>query len=162
MADKVKTDPRRPGGSNIPDGRYAFAGADGSLRFVRVRVVADGKWEGWTFADQLVGGGADGSLVKEPLNKAQQTWALRRIADEGWEACGQRFAHSQRACARCGRGLSVAASRLAGFGPDCREALGIPTPTKDDLLAAGFTAEQIEADELDPEVWGQLALAVAS
>jgi hypothetical protein len=140
--DRLKTLPWRPRPAatvkfseldsalaDIPAGRYAFsAGAyntlvragdqtQNDLVFIRVREYRNRK-----YIDRVVGG--MGMFTRYPLHTSDLARIARYIGTDPL-TFGRTFAHHFTACARCLSPLTDQDSRDAGYGPDCRKALGI-------------------------------------
>lgn len=98
---------------DVPAGRYAVDGEDGTLKFYRVRKVEKGKWAGWTFVD--VQASSDfypirGLKAVRPI--------LTKIAEDPREAA-VRYGQELGRCCICGRTLTNDVSRHYGIGPVC-------------------------------------------
>jgi len=106
--------------SQTPNGRYALV-EDGVMVFYRVNKPKDGKWQGYTFLDQLVGAYPDYRRV--PIKGQEKTYTLTRIAENPQEAM-TRFGHESGSCGKCGAALSDPESLARGIGPVCATTLG--------------------------------------
>lgn len=93
----------------IPDGRYAVTGSDGTTKFYRV--TTKGGFKVFIFA-------SDNQHIVKPWNVVLAV--LRQIAQDGIEAAAIRFGIESSRCYQCGRRLTDATSRELGIGPDCR------------------------------------------
>ena len=114
--------------TGLPKGttRYAVPNASGDLTFIRVDHVDDGKWEGWVFVKQVIGGGVPGMNVEERLGAQRPGDAykgsfesLLRLVLADPEEAARRYGLELGQCSVCGRTLTNAESREAGIGPEC-------------------------------------------
>lgn len=112
----------------LPTGttRYAVENMEGDLTFIKVDHLDDGKWAGWVFVKQVVGGADDRNLPRlgsqKPGALYQGTFErllLKVLADPVGAA--QRYGLELGECSVCGRTLTDADSRAAGIGPKCAE-----------------------------------------
>lgn len=129
---------------DVPAGHYAIPSTgDNDLAFYRVDRPTDGNYAGRTFVKLVVGGHPD-----QNVKRSHVPGILARIAADP-DAAARRYGQHIGSCARCNRHLTVLASRTAGFGPDCRELLGIPEPTAADKAAflAAFPQVRINENE---------------
>lgn len=105
----------------IPDGRYAVYNDDQSVNdiaFYEVEnVTKTGKWEGWTFVRQIVGGD------EQRLSQKQGKAILAKIAAAGVVESFQLYGRSTQKCGVCNTNLTNKESREYGIGPICREKL---------------------------------------
>lgn len=103
---------------DVPEGRYAVDGEDGSLKFYTVDRPTEGKWAGYTFVSVWA------SDEKFPIRglEAKRT-ILTKIAVDP-PAAMKRFGTEIGKCGRCGRTLTDELSRQRGIGPDCWAMLG--------------------------------------
>jgi hypothetical protein len=102
-------------------GCYAVRHDDGHVVFYRVE-HGRARWAGWTFLDQVIGGGRSQRLGKVPPGR---WYRGRRRADvhviaQDPEAAAQLFGRELGICGMCGRRLTDDASRAAGIGPICQ------------------------------------------
>jgi Family of unknown function (DUF6011) len=102
----------------IPDGRYAITSLTGNndLDFFQVRTPADGKWQGFTFVDRIIGG-HDPAQIRDKGTKAKIFAAIREM---GPEASQLLAARELGICMDCGHELTDEESRAVGRGPVCR------------------------------------------
>lgn len=105
---------------DVPAGRYALTGADGTTDFYKVDRPTKGKWEGYTFVKLLVANGGFGDDMDEQrLSKANTQTILQRIVDAGIEDALARYGHEIGDCGLCGRTLTDPVSIERGIGPVC-------------------------------------------
>ena len=110
--------------TSLPAGttRYAVDNAEGEVTFIRVDHVDSGKWDGWVFVKQVVGGGDEprlGSQRPGDMYKGTFESLLRKVLDDPFEAA-RRYGLELGECSDCGRTLTNAESREFGIGPKCR------------------------------------------
>jgi hypothetical protein len=111
---KIRPAPKPPTDApSVPDGRYALADADGTVRFYVVRSPQEGRWQGWTFVDAMASD--DRWPIKDRARKAE---ILTAIAADPMAALA-RFGQEIGSCGHCGRTLTDAESRARGIGPVC-------------------------------------------
>lgn len=116
--------PRLESFKDIPKGYYATPSATGTndLDFWRVRKGKPGtRWDGFSFAARILGGGDGSSMRTVNLSNIQQRLALQAIRLAGTEAAAMMFAAKIKRCRDCGLALTDEVSRAAGRGPDCRD-----------------------------------------
>lgn len=132
----------------VPDGRYALdrterladISGDDAVLFFRVNTPEEGRWQGFTFVDRLVGENRE--KVRGRLAMA----VLRAIAADP-QAALYRYGRETGTCGQCGRNLTDDDSRALGIGPDCFERLHGRTrrkadiPSPDDTDIRTFPAE---------------------
>lgn len=106
----------RPGAippvAEVPAGRYAIDGADGSVKFYKVDRPTEGRWAGYTFVKIQAG--------SEYHRVPAQRSILAKIAEVGPEAAMLRYGRELGHCGHCGRELTNPESREIGIGPVCR------------------------------------------
>ena len=102
--------------------RYAID-HEGQLRFYRVDAVNEGRWAGYTFMKEGVGGAYD-DLVWHPMGPARREAAAKAIMESGANEALKRFGQEVGSCGHCGRTLTDETSRAYGIGPVCRGKLG--------------------------------------
>lgn len=110
----------------LPEGttRYAVDNAEGEATFIRVDRVTDGKWAGWVFVKQVIGGMEErdfpriGSQRPDDAYKGTFESLLRKVLADPVTAA-QRYGLELGECSVCGRTLTDAESRAAGIGPKC-------------------------------------------
>lgn len=107
---------------DIPEGYYATVSRTGSndLDFWRVDKPAKGKWEGYSFARRILGGGDGSEMRTVDLPNIQQRLALQAIREAGTDQAKMAFATAIDRCSDCGRMLTDEISRQVGKGPTCR------------------------------------------
>jgi len=101
----------------IPNGRYAID-IDGKLRFFRVNSPESGKWAGFTFVNEIIGGGFAedrGFAIKYGFKAT----VLSIIGDDPKSAMA-RYGLNMGKCGVCNRDLTDEESRMIGIGPVCR------------------------------------------
>lgn len=113
-----KHGPKQPPLPEVPAGRYAVDGADGTLKFYHVDRPEEGPWAGWTFVK--VQASDDTYRVKG----AAATEVLDAILAAGPQAASIRYGHELGSCGICGRTLTDESSRAAGIGPVCAAKAG--------------------------------------
>lgn len=113
------------GFADVPAGRYALDGNDGSVDFYQVDRPDKGFWTGCWFVKLLVAhGGFGGDLREQRLPIANQRTISERIESAGPEMAMRRFGHELGVCGHCGRNLTNDLSIKLGIGPVCRAKLG--------------------------------------
>ena len=101
----------------IPNGRYAID-IEGKLRFFRVNSPESGKWSGFTFVNEIIGGGFAedrGFSIKGGFKAT----VISIIGDDPKSAMA-RYGLNMGRCGVCNRDLTDEESRLLGIGPVCR------------------------------------------
>lgn len=94
----------------IPDGRFAVTGGDGTTKFYRLTTDKGGDRKLFVYA----------SDVQHLISKVGIVVAiLRQIEIDGVEAAAVRFGIESQRCFTCGRRLTDADSMSRGQGPDC-------------------------------------------
>lgn len=112
---KVQEAPKK-----IPQGYYAVTDPlDGVLKFYRVRVPKNGKWQGMSFLSQVSG---DNHLSMR--DKAERDRIYGEIEKDITGAL-KRFGQEIGQCGHCRKQLTDEDSRKFGIGPVCRKGLGI-------------------------------------
>jgi hypothetical protein len=111
---------------DVPAGRYALTGEDGTTDFYKVDRPTEGKWAGRVFARLLVASGGHGveSLREERVGRGQTAGVLDRIAEAGVQSAMERFGRELGSCGHCGRALTNAESIERGIGPVCAGKMG--------------------------------------
>ena len=108
----------------IPAGRYAIDDETGKLHFYKIDRPSEGRWRGYTFVNEIVGGGFAGASVRYPVrDKARRERILREIATDV-EGAMTRYGKELGVCGHCGRELTDEDSRARGIGPVCAGNLG--------------------------------------
>lgn len=137
---------RDEGWPDVAQGHYAVERLDDTndLDFYRVDRPEEGKWAGRTFVKQIIGG-----RPAERVEYREVASVLQRIVDADPAAAAVRYGREIGRCARCNRELTDETSRASGYGPDCREMLGIdaaapvdPSDTLLDEVAENMAARQ--------------------
>jgi hypothetical protein len=104
---------------DVPEGRYAVDGEDGTLKFYQVDRPTEGKWAGYVFVK------VQASDELHPIRgRAARDAILAKIAEVGPEAASKRYGHEIGACGVCGRTLTDENSRANGIGPICSQKMG--------------------------------------
>ena len=97
----------------VAEGRYALRNEDGTVKFYKVSIGAEGsKWEGFTFLDAVASDEA--WPIKNRQTKAE---ILGRIAADPLEAL-KLYGQEIGCCGHCGRTLT-SDWRKVGIGPIC-------------------------------------------
>lgn len=97
----------------VAEGRYALRNEDGTVKFYKVSIGAEGsKWEGFTFLDAVASDEA--WPIKNRQTKAE---ILGRIAADPLEAL-KLYGQEIGCCGHCGRTLT-SDWRKVGIGPVC-------------------------------------------
>lgn len=115
---KQQTSPA-PRFADVPEGRYAIDGADGSTAFYRVDRPTEGKWAGFTFVS------AQASDDFWPVKNREAKAAILAAIARDPHASSVRYGRELGVCGVCGRTLTDEASRAAGIGPVCAARFGI-------------------------------------
>jgi Family of unknown function (DUF6011) len=113
----------------LPSGGYAVRGGDDQVVFYRVE-HAGGRWEGWVFVVQVVGGRAPirvGSARPGQPYRGQRAAHLEEIARNP-RAASELYGRELGVCGVCGRTLTDEESRAAGIGPVCAGRMGWSAP----------------------------------
>ena len=116
----------------IPAGGYAVRGGDDQVVFYRVE-QAEGRWEGWVFFGQVVGGRPSiriGSARPGQGYRGGRVGHLEEIARDP-RAAAELYGRELGVCGVCGRTLTDEESRAAGIGPVCAERRGWGSPAKE-------------------------------
>lgn len=103
---------------NVPAGRYALTGNDGTTDFYKVDRPTEGRWAGKTFVKLLVG------PEEQRVSFAQTKTILDRIVEAGVQDAMLRYGIEIGECGHCGRRLTNEESREIGIGPICRQNMG--------------------------------------
>lgn len=113
--------PRLADLKGIPAGYYATPSGTGNndLDFWRVDVPKKGRWEGFSFARRILGGGSGTEMRTVDLDNIPQRKALVAIRAAGVEEAGFAFAQAIGRCSACGLVLTDEVSRQRGKGPTC-------------------------------------------
>lgn len=98
---------------DVPAGRYAITGEDGTTDFYRVDKPTDGRWKGYTFVKLQL------SDDYQRLSREVSRTVLRKIAEAGPEAASKRYGIELGHCGVCGRTLTNPDSIERGIGPVC-------------------------------------------
>jgi hypothetical protein len=104
--------------TDVPAGRYAFTGADGTTVFVKVDQPIAGKWAGYTFVTRQL------SDDFARMTRTQQADALKAILALGVKESALRYGKELGVCSVCARTLTNEQSRAAGIGPVCAGNMG--------------------------------------
>lgn len=123
---KAKAKAEKPAAAKLPDvpaGYYAiddFTGRQDTF-FVRVDRPTEGKWAGYTFIKQVIGGHSDAPI----RDKAKVRTILTTIEADGPTEAGFRYGREIGKCCACNHHLTDKTSREIGMGPDCRAQRGL-------------------------------------
>lgn len=139
---EIRKAAQEPTKADVPAGRYAVHGADGTVDFYKVDQPTEGRWAGYTFASLLIG--TPGDWSKQRLSKLATATLLDRIRQAGVENAARLFGEKTATCGHCSSPLSDLQSRCAGYGQTCAGKHGYWYPT----LAQ---ARQIMGEGVDPE-----------
>lgn len=106
--------PARPSQPDVAAGYYAIVDATGrnDLRFYRVDRPTEGRWAGYTFVKEVIGGHADQRVARDAVDGI-----LAAITAD--PEAGPRYGREIGRCYACHRHLTDEVSRAAGIGPDC-------------------------------------------
>jgi SWI/SNF-related matrix-associated actin-dependent regulator 1 of chromatin subfamily A len=107
------------------NGGYAVRNSEGNLTFLLFDSPTEGKWEGWTFVRQQIGGAAQKLGSQRPGKTYEGQWALLVAAvltdpRTAMETYGKELG----ICGACMSPLTNAESRSLGIGPVCRARRG--------------------------------------
>lgn len=108
---------------DVPAGRYAVTGEDGTTDFYKVDRPTKGRWAGYTFV-KLGLGGPHGEPRWERTSRANTRTILQKIAAAGPEEASKRYGHELGHCGICGRTLTNPESIALGIGPVCAGRVG--------------------------------------
>lgn len=109
--DKPRTAVELP---DVPAGRYAITGDDGTTDFYKVDRPEKGRWAGYTFVKLILGGGGEQRQSFENTRTI-----LERIVVDGPREAAIRYGMELGECSICGRTLTNPESIAAGIGPVC-------------------------------------------
>jgi hypothetical protein len=101
----------------VPAGRYAVYGDDGTVDFYQVDKPEQGRWVGHTFVKLLIG--APGSFNEQRFDKTTAATILRKIETSGVENSARLFGQKTEHCGNCMSPLTQPQSRAAGYGGTC-------------------------------------------
>lgn len=102
----------------VPAGRYALDGEDGTTKFFVVDRPEEGRWAGYTFVSRQA---SDEKYAVR--NRTEREAILDRIAVDP-AAASLRYGKELGSCGVCGRTLTDETSRERGIGPVCAERTG--------------------------------------
>jgi hypothetical protein len=109
--------------SDVPQGRYAVTGDDGTTDFYRVDRPTEGRWAGHIFVKLGLGGPyGEPRWERIPLRNVQTI--LDKVAKAGPKEAMLRYGKELGHCGHCGRTLTNPDSIEAGIGPVCRGKMG--------------------------------------
>lgn len=110
----------------IPTARYCVPSRNGGkLAFFNVQTVTEGKWAGWTFVKQVIGGHDDERVftIRPNGTTSGQAWVAPMLEDitADLDAARMRYVTELKRCWHCGRILTDVeeAKRNGGLGPVC-------------------------------------------
>lgn len=98
---------------DVPAGRYAVTGEDGTTDFYKVDRPSKGKWAGYTFVQLQLG------PAFQRLDYSHSRTILQKIVDAGPREAAIRYGREIGACSVCGTDLTNKLSRELGIGPVC-------------------------------------------
>jgi len=104
---------------DVPAGRYAVTGEDGTTKFYRVDRPTEGKWKGYTFVKVQAS-----DELHNVRSRATREAVLAKIASDGIQEAMLRYGREIGQCGHCGRTLTNEESREIGIGPKCRSKMG--------------------------------------
>lgn len=101
-------------------GGYAVRNSTGEWTFLVFDAVEDGKWAGWTFVQQQVGGRGKPVGRQRPSKTYEGPWAalVEAVLDDPKEAMAA-YGRELGICGACMSPLTNAESRERGLGPVC-------------------------------------------
>lgn len=108
--------------NEVPDGFYAVTMEThkNETSFFRLRTGKRGRWEGFQFADQVVGGASRGY----PVRGSSKELLIAAILEQGVTESRERYGREIGRCGCCNRTLTDDTSRARGIGPECWSRLG--------------------------------------
>lgn len=103
---------------SVPAGYYAIQSISGAndLDFYSVDRPTEGRWAGYVFVKQVVGGKPEFAVKGAKWRKV-----LEAIVASGPEEAAALYGQEIGRCGRCNRTLTDETSRQLGIGPVCRE-----------------------------------------
>lgn len=113
----AKAQPTKDAFEDVPAGYYAVTSLSGAndLDFYSVDRPTEGKWAGYVFVKQVVGG-----KPEFPVKGAKWAKVLKAIQDAGWQDAARLYGQEIGRCGKCNRTLTDETSRQLGVGPVCR------------------------------------------
>ena len=99
--------------AQVPAGRYAITGQDGTTDFYRIDKPTEGKWSGYTFGKLQL----SDDYQRIPFKNLYSV--LERIVADGPEEASKRYGRELGHCGVCGRTLTNPESIERGIGPVC-------------------------------------------
>lgn len=102
----------KQGGTHKRQGHFAVE-ADGTLKFLRIKKIMNGRYAGRVFVDSV--GSDTGYAVRKPATLVEYLSAV--LVDPVTAA--KRYADEIGECSDCGRPLTNEESRARGIGPEC-------------------------------------------
>ena len=102
----------------VANGRYAI-NVDGKLRFFHVNTPSEGRWDGYTFVKEFIGGGNE-----FPIKGRESRNRILGLISQDSDSLA-RYGRELGVCGVCGRPLTDTPSREAGIGPVCIQKLGM-------------------------------------
>ena len=136
----------KPAATDVPEGFFAVPSRTGAndLDFWLVQKPGKGKWAGWTFVKRVLGGHGEPISVRG----AEADAALAAISAAGPLAAAALFGQQIGCCSRCRLPLTDLVSRFTGYGPTCRDHVGITAGAETRADAAAWAAANGHADLL--------------
>lgn len=104
--------------SDVPEGRYAVTGEDGTTDFYRVDRPIEGKWAGYIFVKLQL----SDDYQRVPFRNSQAV--LDKIENAGVKESMLRYGKELGHCGHCGKTLTNNESIELGIGPVCRGKMG--------------------------------------
>lgn len=100
--------------TDLPAGRYAVQGLDGTVMRYQIDKPENGKWAGWTFVRDLD--------TKEPIKDRDHKQAiLDELAEAGYLESAKLYGKTTGECGICHKTLTNPESIAAGIGPICAQ-----------------------------------------
>lgn len=115
---KAQAAPAKDAFEDVPAGYYAVTSLSGAndLDFYSVDRPTEGRWAGYVFVKQVIGG-----KPEFPVKGAKWAKVLKAIQDAGWQEAARLYGQEIGRCGKCNRTLTDETSRQLGIGPVCRE-----------------------------------------
>lgn len=117
----------------VPAGRFAIVGGDGTVDFYQIDRPDKGKWKDYIFLSLLLGStdGFNRSAIKNPKAKAT---IMGKIQAAGIEESARLFGQKTNRCGHCLADLTNPQSRAAGYGGTCAAKHGYWYPSESEAL----------------------------
>lgn len=129
--------PRKPNATSsspwpdVKPGRYALrtedlvGRSDNNIRFFKVDRPEEGRWAGFTFLTEGVGGGHGDLDWRYPIKERETKKAILNAILKDPLSALRRYGMEVGHCGHCGRTLTNEESRKFGIGPVCRRSMGL-------------------------------------